>query len=404
MAEMALKGVRIVDFGAGGIDPIAMSYMADFGAEVIKVESYSKIDFVRGTELFVGDKRDPDNNLTFGRYNQNKMSCLLNLKYPKGVELAKRLVQIADVATENFTVGVIQRLGLSYEELVKVKPDIIMLSSSFAGQSGPYRDFRGQGSVIASMQAVDDLTGWPDRGPVSPASAFCDHYIPWMWVSVIIAALEYRRRTGKGMFIDAATFQGCLDILDTSVLDYSANGRVATRRGNRHPAAAPHGVYRCQGDERWAAIAVFNDAEWTALRKLMGEPAWSKQEKFATLLGRLRNVDELDQKMETWTSTQVAEDVMHKLQQAGVSAGVVMNAKDLYEDPHLAAREHWWESKEEGMQPFTFEAPSAKLSATPAVFQRRFPLMGEHSDYVYSELLKLTPEEQAKLIEEGVIG
>ncbi|MBI2859195.1 MAG: CoA transferase [Chloroflexi bacterium] len=401
--EMALAGTRIIDFGAGGIDPIATSYMADFGAEVIKVESTSKIDFIRCTELFAGDKRDPDSNLSFARYNQNKLSVLINLKKPGGVAIAKRLVAMADIVTENFTVGVIQRLGLGYDEMVKVKPDIIMLSSSFAGQDGPYRGFRGQGNVIAAMQGIDHITGWPDRKPVSPASAFCDHYIPWMWVVTLIAALEHRRQTGKGMFIDASTFQGCLDILDTAVADYSANKRVLTRRGNSHPAAAPHGVYRCAGNERWLAITTFTEQEWKNLCDVMGNPPWSKGPNFATLAGRLRSCPDLDRLMESWTKDQVAEDLMVKLQRAGIAAGVVKNARDVYHDPQLAHRQHFWESPEQGMEPYTFEAPSARLSATPAIFQRRFPFMGEHNDYVYNELLKIPPDEYVQLLDEGVI-
>lgn len=404
IVESALDGIRIADFGAGGIDPIATSFLADFGAEVIKVESYTKMDFIRGTELFAGEKREPDNNLVFGRYNQNKFSVLMNLKHPKGVALAKRLVAQSDVVTENFTVGVIQRLGLGYEELVKVKPDIIMLSSSFAGQDGPYRDFRGQGDVIAAMQGIDDITGWPDRGPVSPAGAFCDHYIPWMWATIIIVALECRRRTGKGMFIDGSTFQGCLDVLDTAFADYSVNGRVLTRRGNCHPNAAPHGVYRCAGEERWLAITVFNDSEWRNLCRLAGDPRWTADARFSAVTGRLENASELDRLMEDWTSTQVAEELMVKLQEAGIAAGVVKNARDVYEDPQFAYREHFWESAEEGMKPFTFEAPSARLSLTPARFRRRFPFMGEHSDYVYNDLLKLSAEEYASLVDEGVIN
>lgn len=400
--ETVLSGIRVIDFGQGAIDPMMSSYLADFGAEVVKVESYTRMDFIRGATL-VDDKRDPDRNLIFNRYNQNKLSALINLKQPKGIALAKRLVSIADVVTENFTVGVFERLGLGYEELRKVKPDIIMLSSSFGGRTGPYRDFRGQGSVIAAMQGLDELTGWPDREPVSPGVAFPDHYMPWMWAIVIIAALEYRRQTGKGQFIDGSSFEGGLDILDTAIADYIVNGRVLTRRGNRHLAAAPHGVYRCRGEDRWCAITVFNDEEWQSFCRVLGNPAWVSAEKFSTLLGRLRNADELDQLVEEWTAQQTAEDIMHQLQQAGVAAGVVANAKDVYEDPQLVHREHFWETKEPGMEGFTLEAPSALLSETPARLQRRAPFMGEHNDYVFRELLGLPPEEYTRLVEEKII-
>lgn len=401
--EMALSGIRIVDLGAGAIEPLATSYLADFGAEVIKVESYTKLDFARGTELFVGP-RDPDRNLSFGRYNQNKLSVLINLKHPKGVALVKRLVSIADVVAENFTVGVIDRLGLSYGELKKVKPDIIMLSCSFAGQTGPYRGFKGQGSFIATMAGIDNITGWPDRGPVSPATALCDHYLPWLWATVILAALEHRSQTGRGQYIDGSSFEGTLDILDTAIADFGANGRELKRRGNRHPASAPHGVYPCHGQDRWCAISVFTDEEWDRFVQIPGSPAWANEERFSSLLGRLNNVDELDRLVGEWTQGQTAEDLMLRLQQAGIAAGVVKNSKDIYEDQQMAHRDHYWNPPQgEDLEAFTFEAPAARLSVTPARYQRRYPLMGEHNDYVLFDLLHLSSEEYVQLLEEKVI-
>ncbi len=402
--KMALSGIRIIDFGMGIIEPTTSCYMADFGAEVIKVESYSRLDFMRGAEFYVGEKRDPDTNVAFNRYNQNKLGALINLKHPKGVELAKKLVGVADVVTESFASGVIKRLGLGYEELRKVKPDIIMLSSSFAGQTGPYHEFKGQGALIAALQGLDELTGWPDRRPISPSAAFCDFYISWVWVVAIMAALEYHRRTGKGQYIDGSSLEGGLDILDTGIADYSVNGRILKRRGNRHPAAAPHGVYRCQGEDRWCAISVFGDAKWRSFCRVIGNPAWTSGEQFSSLLGRLQNHDELDRLVESWTMEHNVEEVMLKLQKAGVAAGVVKNAKEMYEDPQLAYAKHFWEPKEPGMEAFTFEAPSALMSGTPARFQRRAPLLGEHNDYVFGKLLGLDSEEYVKLMEEGVIA
>ncbi|MBI2957939.1 MAG: CoA transferase [Chloroflexi bacterium] len=403
-ANMVLSGIRVIDCGQGAIVPLATGYLADFGAEVIKVENYDAMDFSRRGDNAVDSKRDPDRNITFARYNQNKLGVLLNLKHPKGVSLAKRLVATADIVAENLTVGTFERLGLGYEELRKVKPDIIMLSASFGGQSGPYRDFRGQGFVIHALQGLDDLTGWPDRGPVSPGGSFPDHYGPYLWVTVIMAALEHRRQTGRGQFIDGSSFEACLDVLDTAVADYGVSGRVLTRRGNRHPAAAPHGAYRCRGEDRWCAVSVFTDEEWAAFRNVLGDVAWASDERFSTLTGRLKHVDELDALVEEWARGQTAEEVMMKLQGVGVAASVVENIKDIYEDPQLAHREHFWDPKEPGLEPFTFEAPPAKLSKTPARFQRRHPLLGEHSDYVYCELLGLDSEEYARLLDEGVIS
>ncbi len=401
--KMALTGIRIVDFGAGGIDPITTSTLADFGAEVIKVESYTKLDFMRTGEFFAGEARDPDHNFGFSRYNQNKFGALINLKHPKGVALAKKLVSVSDVVIQNFRVDVIRRLGLAYEQLQEVKPDIIYLNSSFGGQTGPYRGFGGQGFIMAALAGLDDVTGWPDRGPVSPGTAFADHYLPFLWATVILAALEFRRRTGKGQFVDASSFEACLDVLDTAILDYNVNQHVQTRRGNHHQAAAPHGVYRCQGEERWCAIAVFTDAEWQSFSRVIGNPDWTKQARFATLLGRVEHADELDRLVESWTSGQIVEDVVLKLQAAGVAAGVVKNVKDSYVDPQLAHREHYWKPEQPGWESFTFEAPSARLSKTPPRFMRPAPLLGEHNDYVFFDLLKMSPEEYTQLVDEKVI-
>ncbi|MBM2825029.1 MAG: putative acyl-CoA transferase/carnitine dehydratase [Dehalococcoidales bacterium] len=384
--KMALSGIRVISFGAGAIEPTMVGFLADFGAEVIKVESHAKIDFVRIGE-HSGGKEDP----------------LVNLQQPKGVALAKRLVSIGDVVTENFARDVFHRLGLSYEELRKVKPDIIMLSAPVGGQTGPYRDLRGHGGHIATLLGVADLTGWPDRWPCSPGSAFADHYTPYMYVTLVLAALDYRRRTGKGQFIDGSSFQGCLDILDTAVADYGVNGRIQHRRGNHHPAAAPHGVYQCQGDERWCAIAVFSDEEWQSFCHVLGDPPWTSEEKFSTLLGRLKNVDALDQLVEQWTLKQKVEDAMLKLQQAGVAAAVVENARDIYEDPQLIAREYFWNPIAPGLENYTFQDTPARLSKTPSRFQRPFPMMGEHNDHVFLELLGMDPQEYTQLIEEKVI-
>jgi crotonobetainyl-CoA:carnitine CoA-transferase CaiB-like acyl-CoA transferase len=385
------------------MDPLLTSYMADFGAEVIKLESNTRVDFGRRTEYYVG-KADPNMNIYTDRCNQNKYGVLLNLRHPKAADLAKRLVKLADVVTENYTAGTMERLGLGYDELKKAKPDIIMVSCSFAGQYGPYRDFRGQGYIVSAFQGINDLTGWPDRTPDTPSSAFMDHYMPWMVVTTLLAALEHRDKTGRGQYLDFSDFEGCLDVLDTAILDYNINGRALSRQGNHHRAAAPHGAYRCQGDDRWCAIAVFNDEEWRSFCKVIGNPAWTRAERFNTLTGRLKNVDELDGLVEAWTQDQKAEDVMLKMQQSGVGAMVVKNAKDVYEDPQLAYRDHFWDPGDDSLKPFTFEAPSARLSKTPARLYRRFPFMGEHNDWVYEELLGLSSEEFGQLVEEGVIA
>ncbi len=403
--KKALEGIRIADFGIAGVGPTTSRFLADAGAEVIKVESHEYyVEVMRRGYPFKNGVPGENSSLQFGLYNFNKYAVTFNLKTPKGIDLAKRLVAISDVVTDSFTPGVMDRLGLGYEDLKKVKEDIIMIEMSAAGRTGPLRESRAHGPVLQCWAGLTYLTGWPDRPPMAPSVAWTDYYAPNPWVVALMGALVYRHRTGKGQYIDASDLEAAVDALDTAIADYDVNGRVAERRGNRHPYAAPHGCYQCKGDERWCVIAVFSDEEWENLCKALGNPAWANDESLSTMTGRLNNQDRLDDLISQWTRERSAEDVMHTLQKAGVRAGVVQNAPDLYSDPQLKHREHYWELKDDpDREWFSYEAPPFRLSKTPPGIRMKRPLVGEHNHYVCCDLLGVSDSEFVKLIDEGAI-
>jgi len=402
--EGALKGIRVADFCQAALGAVTTHYLADFGAEVIKIETESNLDSARRMEPFKDNVAGVDNSIPFGRYNQSKYSILLNLKHSEGIELVKRLIKVSDIVTNNFTVGVMERLGLSYEDVRKVKEDIIYVAITFAGDSGPYSKFRGFGGLSGAMSGLNDMTGYPNGYPCAPVSAYTDHYCPPIWVMVITAALAYRQLTGKGQYICCSAFESGAECLDTALLDYLINQRVQTRRGNRHTYAAPHGIYPTKGQDSWIAIAVFSDQDWQTLCRVMDNPGVAQSEKFATLLSRQEHVEELDELVANWTSEWDSDELMYLLQDAGVCAGTVCHADRFYNDPQLIASGHFWELEDPSYSSFTYEAPAFRLSKGGAKLHRPQPKFWEHHDYVFKELLQLSDEEYTKYINEGVIS
>jgi len=335
-------------------------------------------------------------------YNSNKLGMSLNLSHPKGIEVAKRLVAWSDVVGENFVPGVMERWGLDYGELKKVKSDIIMYSSSNLGQTGPLASQPGYGGQLVAYAGISHLTGWPDRMSVDPYGAYTDFIAPRFLVAAVLAAVDYRRRTGKGQFLDLSQIEVGIHYIAPVILDYTVNKRIETRDGNRCPYAAPHGAYPCQGNDRWCAIGVFSDEEWNALCQVMGNLEWTKEARFATLLGRKENEEELNESLGEWTRGFTAEEVMEKLQAAGVPAGVVKNAADIQDDPQLAHRHYYWQLEHPEIGMHYYEGPGFALSKTPAEIRMPAPLLGQHTEYVCREILGMSDEEFVDLSNQGV--
>ena len=396
------EDVRILEFGQIVAGPLISTYMADYGAKVVHIESHTRPDQYRFYPPFKDNKPGINRGLDFAIYSHNKYGITLNLRHPKGIDVAKRILKNwANVVTENFTPGVMKRLGLDYEELRKIKPDIVMLSSCNLGQTGPYATQPGMGSHLTHLSGFTHLSGWPDRDPLILYGPYIDFIGVVYGTIALSAALDYRRRTGKGQYIDIAQLEGGIQFLVPALLDYAVNGRIQGRKGNRCDYAVPHGAYPCRGEDRWCVIAVFNDEEWKNLCRVMGEPDWANDPKFATLLGRKQNEEELDRLIGEWTSNYPAEEVMAKLQAIGVEGAVAKNTEEMYNDPHL---KHylWAEMEHAEIGKYHLQVPPFKLSKVPPQLRMPGPLLGEHNEYVYMNLAGFSREEYEQLQEEGV--
>ena len=392
------EGVKIFDLTWTGVGPTSMKYFAEYGAEIVKVESQLKPDPLRTLPPFVDNKVGLDRSQTYGRKNNNKYSLALNLNHPRAKEVTRRLIEWADVIAESFAPGAMQRWALDYKEVRKLKHDIIMMSTSMQGQTGPASRHPGYGYPLSSLTGFTYITGWPDRPPAGAFGPFTDFIAPLYCVVALVAALDYRQRTGKGQHLDLSQYECGLQFLSPMILDYMVNGREFNRRGNYSDCAAPHGVYRCRSEDRWCAIAVFTDDEWRSFCRVLGNPSWSQEPRFATLEGRGQNADELDKLIEEWTVKHSADEVMNLMQTVGVPAGVAQNSEDLLNDPQLKHYNAFVTVAHPEMESCTCQTASVKLTKTPPVEIIRPPLLGEHTEYVCKQFLGMPEEEYVSLL------
>lgn len=403
MTGQPLEGVKVADFCWALAGPLSTKILSDHGAEVIKIEGRTKrIDNQRITLPFRDNIPGVDRAAVFNPYNTGKRSVALNLAHPKGVELAKRFVAWADIVTNNFSGGAMDRMGLGYEELRKVKPDIIMLSTCAQGQTGPHAALPGFGIHLVALAGLRTITGWPDRNPAD-LEVYTDFITSHFVVPSLLAALLYRRRTGKGQHIDSSQYEMAEQFMTPLILDKVVNNRVAGRLGNHHPDAAPHGAYRCLGDDRWCAISVFAEEEWDSFCKVIGDPAWTRDSKFQTLPARKDNEEELDRLVQAWTISHTAEEVMELMQAVAVAAGVLKTTEDLVEhDPQLKHRHFHWRLEHPEIGEYVAPGSPFMLSKTPCEL-RSAPLLGEHNEYALKEILGISDEELAELVVDEVV-
>ena len=309
----------------------------------------------------------------------------------------------SDVVMENYTPGVMEKWGLGYEELKKIKPDIIMLRQSGYGSWGPYAQLPAFGMVLAPIAGLPNFIGWPGKEPLPiGVSAYTDCISPRFASAALIAALDYRNKTGKGQLLELSQFETALYFIMPGILEYVSSGREPSRIGNSSPYAVPHGVYPCQGDDRWCTIAVFNDEEWMNLCRVIGRPEYIEDPRFNTLLNRKKHEDEINKLLSDWTAGFTAEEVMARMQAAGVPAGVVKNTADVYDDPQLRKRNLFWRLPHSEMGLFTHLGQSFELSRTPAQAYTPSPLLGEHTEYICTKILGMSDEEFINLMQEGV--
>ena len=400
-----LDGLKVLDFCWVAAGPMITKYLAEYGATVVRVESAKRPESLRLGAPFREGSTGINRSAYFASYNAGKLGITIDMGHPRARDLVLRMVRWADLVTENFTPGTMEGWGLGYQELEKEKPGILMFSASMLGRGGPQSRQPGYGAVLSSLAGLTHMTGWPDRDPVNPYGAYTDFVVPRFAVAAILAALDYRRRTGKGTHLDMSQLETSLHFSSPAILDYAVNGREPQRAGNRDPAAAPHGVYPCRGEDRWIAIACVFDGQWRALSTIVDPPGggWPHEERFLTLLGRKTSEDDLDRLIGEWTQGQDAGELAETLQRAGVPAALVNDCRDLFEDPQLSHRGHFQYLDHPEIGPYATDRSEFDLSRTPGSLNRPAPLMGQHTEHVLRDLIGLTEEEYRSLAEDGVL-
>jgi crotonobetainyl-CoA:carnitine CoA-transferase CaiB-like acyl-CoA transferase len=422
----AFEGLRVADFAWVGVGPTVSKYLADHGAEVIRIESATYPETLRRVGPFVDDQPGLDNSGYYANFNSSKRCISVNLKHPRGPELVKRLIAECDVVTESFTPGTMARFGLSYEELRAVREDVVMISMPLYGATGPWANYSGYGHVLQAASGYNHLTGWPDAEPIGTGIAYTDFLVPHVAAIALIAALDYRRRTGVGQWIDFGQMEAAVHGLNTAILDWTVNGHEQIRLGNKDPEAAPHGAYRCR-DGRYVVLACVTEKHWEALKAALGRPEWCDMDRMRRRWQRINEQAEIDRHLQFWfedftrleneseyyveegfTETPpirkyTTNEVMRHMQSFGVPCGIVQSPREMHADPQLAHRGHYWKLEHPVMGLRTYDGPAFRLSNTPGVLSKAAPLLGEDNEYVYRDIVGLSEEEFIELLADGAL-
>lgn len=402
MADLPLQNIRIVDHTIAWAGPQGTLMLADMGAEVIKVEACKRPDIARGGGRLISPDKFWEKGPWFTPHNRNKLGITLDLSKKEGKELYFKLVKVSDVVIDNFTPRVMPNLGLDYEVLKKVKPDIIVVHQPGYGSSGPYKDAPAFGDTINAFSGLDNITGYPDKF-VRPCIAYGDPTSGFAAALSILAALHYRSLTGKGQLIDVSHLEITSKAMD-GLLDYAINGRVQERIGNRDDIMAPQGCYPCQGEDEWVVITIASDHDWNEFGRVLGNPEWSKDLRFATATDRRAHHDELDRLIAAWTSLRDRYEVMDLLQKVGIAAAPVLHPGELLTNTHFVQRGFFEESNHPYAGTLLLQGISYKMSRTPCHIRLPAPLFGEHNRYVFQGILGLSEDDLAQLAKDGIIG
>ena len=423
MTDLPLSGIRVVDLSRVFAMPYAGAYLADLGAEVIKVDC-CQAQFVDTTRTLNGPYPDNDPGElyweragTFQTLNRGKRSVTLDLRSEDAIGILKQLVSVSDIVLENFTPRVMQRFGLDYANLRAVKPDLIMVSNTGYGHSGPWSNFGAMATALEPTHGTGAFMGYLDPGPDGRlhdggipnkmGNSYTDFLASWTAQLAVIASLIHRSRTGKGMWVDLAMYQVGSSFIGEGILDFAFNGRRTRRMGNRDHTMSPHGCYPCLGQDEWVTIAVRDDRDWEACCQALGQPSLAGDSRFAHPTARHGHQDELDEIISRWTSTQSQYQVMEALQSAGIPAGPVLNAKALLADPQYRARGFFQpadHADETGLGRKEYVGRGWSLSESPINPIRPAPMLGEANDYVLSRMLGLNDEEIQRLKDAGTVG
>ena len=399
LSDKVFEGIRVADFAWVGVGPLVSKYLADHGAEVIRIESSVRPEPLRRAPPFVNDEPGLDNSGYYADFNSSKQCASLNLQHPDGVALAKRIVAKCDIVTESFTPKAMRAWGMTYEDLCEVRPDLIMISMPMYGLTGPWAMWQGYGHVLQAAAGISHLTAYPGEEPIGTGVAYTDFLVPHFAAAALIAALDHRQRTGEGQNIDFGQMEAAIHATETMVLDYTVNGREQQALGAGHYAHELYGTFQCaprsgdvggDDDDRWIAVTVTTDEELSALVELAGQRRW-----------RGLHEDDLNRAVADWVRPQQAEDLMQRLQAVGVPAGVVQTPEDLRNDPQLAHRGHFWMLDHPTMGHRAYDGPSFRLSETPGELTKAAPLLGEDNEYVYKEIVGMSDEEYIEHLVSG---
>jgi crotonobetainyl-CoA:carnitine CoA-transferase CaiB-like acyl-CoA transferase len=401
---LPFDGIKFADFSWIGVGPITAKVFADHGATVVRVESDKPADRLRLVGPFKDGIAGINRCQFFASFNTSKLSLQLDLKHPEGLATAKRLLQWADICLDSFTAGTMAELGLGYDVARELNPGLIMASTCLMGQTGPAAKLAGYGYHAASVCGFYEVTGWDDRAPGGPFNAYTDTIAPRFLATVLIAALDHRRRTGEGQYIDHSQMESSLHFLGPELLEAQVTGKNARRAGNESPDAAPHDAYPCLGEDQWCAIAVETGAQWRALRRAMGDPEWARASALDTLAGRLAQRDWIDRELAAFTAKHAPRALMERLQAAGVPSGMVQRSSDHQEDPQLAHRRFFRPLAHPEMGLVPYEGHAYQIAGYDHGARFPAPCLGEHTYQVLREVLGLDDEEIARVMGSGACG
>lgn len=397
-ATYPFQGLRVLDFGIGAVGVEIGRLFAEYGADVIKMETSANLDFIRGIQ-------EGGMNPPFASSNRSKRSFGVNLKQEAGRDIVRRLVETADVLIENSAPGVLERLGFGYEAVRAMNSRVVMLSSQLMGSSGPWHTWMGYGPSTHPISGLNHLWNFSDVAdePAGSQNIYPDHLVGRLGAMIAVAGLIERERSGTGCHAEVAQFELPIALLGDFFLQESLQPGSAVPQGNDSPRGAPWGAYLCDGDDEWCVINVRDDAEWQRLRAGIGDPQWAQQAAYATAEGRIARRREIDEQLTAWTSARSARDVMETLQAQGIPAGMVQNPRQQMEDPHLAARGYPRPIEQPGLGKLLLEGPAFRGSELPEPIIGPAPALGQHTRAICAELLAMTDEEIDRLLADGFL-
>ena len=401
---LPLEGLKVADFSWVGVGPISGKYLADHGANVVRIESTTRADNLRTAGPYKDNEAGWNRSQFFGEFNTSKRSLTVDLKHERAKEITDRILEWADVVLESFTPGAVDRIGIGYEAARKANPGVIMVSTCLMGQTGPIASMAGYGYHAAGVAGFFELVGWPDRAPVGPWNAYTDTVAPRFLTSTLLAAIDHKRRTGEGQHIDLGQMEAALHFLAPEILATQTTNQVFSRNGNRAADAAPQGVYPCAGKDEWLAIAIESDEQWRALREALGEPEWARATSFDHVAGRLAAHDEIDTHLAAWSREQKPREAMNFLTARGVPAGHVQRSSDLQNDPQYRHRGFYRKFDHAEMGHIPYSGHQFRVSGYDNGPRFPAPLIGGENFEVLAEELGFAPEEVADLMASGVIN